>query len=163
MKVVLLGFLLSLALHSVLLLPRLGGAMPIVKVQTSKSSLMIKVSNKEKKILKSKNKKTRKVLANKDMLIPVGATSDAKTRGSLIPKYPYESQLNGEEGKVVMRVFIAESGKVEKILLISSSGYKKLDAEAEKTIMNATFSPALSGGVPTDSHKDLTFNFLLNN
>jgi protein TonB len=154
---------MSLVLHSVLLLPRLGEAMPIVKVQTSKSSLTIKVSKKDRSILRKKNKTKVKKQITKNNATTPGALSDAKAIGTLIPKYPYESQLNGEEGRVVMRVFVSQSGKVENILLISSSGHKNLDSEAEKTIRKATFTPASRSGLPVDSFKDLTFNFLLNN
>lgn len=59
--------------------------------------------------------------------------------------YPALSRQNGEQGKVLVRVFVNENGKAEKVTLKKSSGYEQLDDSALETVKNWQFVPAHRG------------------
>lgn len=61
------------------------------------------------------------------------------------PIYPALSRQNGEQGKVLVRVFVNENGKAEKVTLKKSSGYEQLDDSALETVKNWQFVPAHRG------------------
>jgi protein TonB len=58
------------------------------------------------------------------------------------PVYPALARENGEQGKVLVRVFVNENGKAEKVTLKKSSGYEQLDDSALETVKNWQFVPA---------------------
>jgi protein TonB len=64
------------------------------------------------------------------------------------PAYPPLSRRLGEEGRVVLRVFVAISGEAERIELRSSSGYPRLDEVALDTVRKWKFVPAKQGDTP---------------
>lgn len=45
--------------------------------------------------------------------------------------------------------------------MVQSSGYKRLDKEAEKSLKTAKFQPALKNGEPVNSNFDLKITFTL--
>ena len=55
------------------------------------------------------------------------------------PRYPNLSEDNGEEGYVIMEIYVA-GGKVDTVKIIKSSGYSRLDNAARKTVWRLTFS-----------------------
>lgn len=61
------------------------------------------------------------------------------------PVYPAASRRLGEEGKVLVRVFVSSEGLPEKLELRSSSGYGRLDDAAMETIKRWKFVPARQG------------------
>ena len=61
------------------------------------------------------------------------------------PTYPATARQNGEEGKVLLRVFVNEAGTVEKLTLKKSSGYELLDDAAKETVGKWQFVPAKQG------------------
>ncbi|MGB4498771.1 MAG: energy transducer TonB [Methylococcaceae bacterium] len=61
------------------------------------------------------------------------------------PVYPALARQNGEQGKVLVRVFVNENGKAEKVTLKKSSGYEQLDDSALETVKNWQFVPAHRG------------------
>lgn len=61
------------------------------------------------------------------------------------PIYPSQARENGEEGKVLLRVFVNENGTVEKLILKKSSGYALLDDAAKETVEKWKFVPAKQG------------------
>ena len=63
------------------------------------------------------------------------------------PAYPSRSRQNGEQGKVFIRAFVNEAGKVEKIVLKKSSNYERLDNAALETVKTWRFVPAHRGDV----------------
>ena len=62
-------------------------------------------------------------------------------------KYPDKAKLNGVEGKVFVKVFIDESGKVVKTSILKSAG-TDLDDAAVYAIRKLNFKPALANGKP---------------
>jgi periplasmic protein TonB len=68
------------------------------------------------------------------------------SRGLPIPDYPRESRRRGEQGTVVLDVGVGPDGHVESVVLVSSSGYPRLDEAAAVAIREAEFTPAVLGG-----------------
>jgi TonB family protein len=60
--------------------------------------------------------------------------------------YPTAAQQAGEEGTVVMNVYVNDSGKAKKIAVAKSSGYTDLDTAAVETALNWHYVPAMRGG-----------------
>ena len=54
-------------------------------------------------------------------------------------RYPSLSTENGEEGYVIMEIYVA-GGKVDTAKIIKSSGYSRLDNAARKTVLGLTVS-----------------------
>jgi protein TonB len=63
------------------------------------------------------------------------------------PTYPRESRLAREEGLVILRVLIDESGRARDIDVYRSSGHPRLDKEACAAVVRALFKPYVDGGV----------------
>ncbi|MBX3665011.1 MAG: energy transducer TonB [Burkholderiales bacterium] len=62
------------------------------------------------------------------------------------PGYPALSRRLGEEGRVVLRVFVDERGLPARVELRSSSGHQRLDEVALETVRQWKFVPARRGG-----------------
>jgi protein TonB len=80
---------------------------------------------------------------------------------SIVPVYPRVSRMRGEEGKVLLEVFVDGSGTVVEVQIRASSGYPRLDKAAVAALENARFDPALSDGTPVESRVLLPFVFKL--
>jgi periplasmic protein TonB len=63
------------------------------------------------------------------------------------PSYPRQARLAREEGLVVLRVLIDESGHVKDIEVFRSSGHTRLDEEARNAVARALFRPYSANGV----------------
>ena len=63
------------------------------------------------------------------------------------PPYPQLSTENGEEGTVVLNVFINIDGKAF-VWVKKSSGYSRLDAAGRKAVLQTKFQPATYRGKP---------------
>ena len=90
-----------------------------------------------------------------------GVQTEAKTLRAVSPVYPRLSRRRGEEGTVVFTVWISKKGKVEKIKILHSSGYKRLDDSALKAAKKTRFQPAIKNGQAVPSQTELTFTFRL--
>ena len=64
------------------------------------------------------------------------------------PVYPSLSRRIGEEGKAMVRLFINESGQVEKVSLAQSSGIQRLDQAALDAGQKARCKPFIEFGKP---------------
>ena len=64
------------------------------------------------------------------------------------PAYPPASRRMGEEGRVILRVHVNESGVPAEIQVRTSSGFDRLDAAARETVRQWKFVPARRGGAP---------------
>lgn len=64
------------------------------------------------------------------------------------PAYPAISKRMGEQGKVVLRVFISTDGLPQKIEINQSSGFDRLDRQAQDTVLRWKFVPGKRNGVP---------------
>ena len=54
----------------------------------------------------------------------------------------------GEQGKVVLRVLIGTDGLPQKVEVSTSSGYDRLDRQAQDAVMRWRFVPGRRGDVP---------------
>jgi protein TonB len=61
------------------------------------------------------------------------------------PPYPALSRRLGEEGRVVLRVFVDESGAPAQVQIRTSSGHERLDGTALETVHKWKFVPARRG------------------
>ena len=77
------------------------------------------------------------------------------------PGYPSISKRMGEQGKVLLRVFIAADGTPQKIELNKSSGFDRLDRQAQDAVMRWRFVPGKRNGVAESMWYLVPINFVL--
>ena len=63
------------------------------------------------------------------------------------PHYPTESKRAREEGLVILRVLIDESGRASSVLVYRSSGHPRLDEAACNAVQRAVFKPYVDRGI----------------
>ena len=71
------------------------------------------------------------------------------------------SKRMGEQGKVLLRVYVNEQGLPEKIEIKQSSGYERLDEAAIATVQRWKFVPGKRNGVPEAMWNIVPINFVL--
>ncbi len=62
------------------------------------------------------------------------------------PDYPDSAQVNGEQGDVMLDVFVNSAGRPRKFRVHQSSGFADLDNAAAEAVANWRFIPAMQGG-----------------
>jgi protein TonB len=67
-----------------------------------------------------------------------------------VQEYPVPAQASGEEGSVVVDVFVRTNGRPGKIKVAQSSGFPDLDNAAVESVFNWRFVPAMQGGDPVE-------------
>jgi protein TonB len=67
------------------------------------------------------------------------------------PHYPSESRRSFEEGLVILRVLIDESGHAKSVNIYRSSGHPRLDEAAREAVVRAVFRPYIDGGVAREA------------
>lgn len=72
--------------------------------------------------------------------------SDAAHLNNPKPGYPSFSRRRGEEGRVLLEVYILPDGRVGEVRLKRSSGYPRLDAAAQEAVKGWRYVPARQGG-----------------
>ncbi len=77
------------------------------------------------------------------------------------PAYPSISKRMGEQGKVLLRVYIAADGTPQKIEVNQSSGFERLDRQAQDAVMRWRFVPGTRNGVPEPMWYLVPINFVL--
>lgn len=77
------------------------------------------------------------------------------------PSYPAISRRLGEEGKVVLRVELDETGRVDRATITISSGYARIDEAALATVKRWRCSPASRDGAAVRAVAIQPFNFVL--
>lgn len=77
------------------------------------------------------------------------------------PAYPPLSRRLGEEGKLVLRVELDESGHVNLAQVVDSSGYKRLDEAAMDAVKTWRCNPPMRSGQPVRAIALQPFNFVL--
>lgn len=77
-----------------------------------------------------------------------------------IPVYPLMAKKLGKEGKVLLRLFIDENGKLLDVEVIENGGYGFTNAAVE-AVKKSTFQPALRNGKPIKAKALLTVRFQL--
>lgn len=61
------------------------------------------------------------------------------------PPYPSLSRRLGEEGLVLLRVRVTETGEAGEVRILKSSGYPRLDEVSKDTVARWRFVPARRG------------------
>ena len=77
------------------------------------------------------------------------------------PSYPALSRRMGEEGKVVLRVFVNQQGLPAQVELRTSSGFSRLDHVALETVRQWKFMPARRGEQPIGAWVLIPISFSL--
>jgi len=77
-----------------------------------------------------------------------------------MPVYPMMAKKLGKEGRVVLRLFINEKGKLMNVEVVESAGYGFTESAVEAVKMS-TFSPAHHNGASIASKALLTIRFVL--
>jgi TonB family C-terminal domain len=78
-----------------------------------------------------------------------------------VKSYPQEARRKGWEGVVKVEATIGNNGRVEKINLIQSSGYKVLDDSALKAVRKWRYRPATQDGKPVECILQIPIRFKL--
>jgi periplasmic protein TonB len=79
---------------------------------------------------------------------PTAPRFDAAYLNNPPPAYPPLSRRLGEEGRVMLRVFVDPTGAPVQVELRASSGHRRLDAAAEAAVRRWRFVPARRGEQP---------------
>ncbi|RYF01372.1 MAG: energy transducer TonB, partial [Comamonadaceae bacterium] len=88
-------------------------------------------------------------------------SSDAAYLNNPKPSYPAISKRLGEQGKVVLRVLIGTDGLPQKVEVNKSSGFERLDRQAQDAVMRWRFAPGKRNGVPETMWNLVPVNFVL--
>ena len=78
------------------------------------------------------------------------------------PSYPSFSRRMGEQGKVMLRVFVGIDGSPQRIEIKESSGFERLDNAAVTAVQRWKFVPGKRNGVPEAMWNIVPVNFVLN-
>lgn len=92
------------------------------------------------------------------MVLP---STDAAYLSNPAPTYPRLSKRLGEQGVVVIRVFISTQGLAEKAEVRASSGYARLDDVALATVQRWRFVPGKRGAEPEAMWFNVPIRFVL--
>ncbi|WP_353201390.1 energy transducer TonB [Polynucleobacter sp.] len=77
--------------------------------------------------------------------------------------YPSFSKRSGEQGEVVVKLIIDETGAVEEVAMLKSSTFPRLDRAASEIGKRYRFKPFLVNGTPTRISTNLLIKFNLKN
>ena len=94
---------------------------------------------------------------------PKQAKIDAPPRPhkAIKPDYPKGARQRGEQGDVVLEIRVNAAGIVDRVDVVSPSGFPELDEAAVRAARAARFTPAKSGGSAVASTARLTLTFKL--
>ncbi|MPY72106.1 MAG: TonB family protein [Alphaproteobacteria bacterium] len=81
--------------------------------------------------------------------------------GNAPPPYPAPARRSGIEGKVLLRVQVAASGRTEGVSVLESSGHALLDRAARRAVAAWRFAPATLAGLPVSGSVDIPVVFRL--
>ncbi len=88
-------------------------------------------------------------------------SSDADYLHNPLPSYPSMSKKLGEQGKVLVRVYIGTDGLPDKAELKRSSGFERLDKAALEYIMKCRFVAGKVNGVAQPMWYEAPVNYIL--
>lgn len=88
-------------------------------------------------------------------------STDADYLNNPKPSYPAMSQRLGEQGKVLVRVFIGIDGVPDKAEVKRSSGYERLDASALAYILKCRFVAGKVNGTPQPMWYEAPVHYVL--
>lgn len=87
--------------------------------------------------------------------------ADAQHLSNTRPPYPALSKRLGEQGRVVVNVLIGVDGMAQKVELLQSSGYDRLDQSALATALRWRYVPGKRGGVAQPMWFGVPINFVI--
>jgi protein TonB len=88
-------------------------------------------------------------------------SSDADYLNNPPPAYPRISKRMGEQGTVIVRVFIGLQGTAEQAEIRTSSGYDRLDKAALETVQSWRYVPGKRHGTPEAMWFNVPVRFVL--
>jgi len=88
-------------------------------------------------------------------------SSDADYLNNPAPPYPRMSRRMGEQGTVLVRVYINTEGRAETAEIRTSSGYSRLDEAALETVKRWRYVPGKRAGVPEAMWFNVPIRFVL--
>jgi TonB family protein len=77
------------------------------------------------------------------------------------PNYPDTAQVAGEQGDVLLDVYVTSGGHARKFRVNKSSGYADLDNAAAEAVANWQFIPAVKNGDTVSSWTTVNIHFEL--
>ena len=77
------------------------------------------------------------------------------------PEYPRLARRMGEQGRVLLNVFVNAAGQAEKVEIRTSSGYASLDQAARNAVQKWKFVPARKGDQPIGAWVVVPISFVL--
>jgi TonB family protein len=77
------------------------------------------------------------------------------------PTYPDSAQVAGEQGDVLLDVYVSSGGHARKFRVNQSSGYPDLDNAAAEAVANWQFVPAVKGGDTVSAWTTVKIHFEL--
>jgi protein TonB len=86
---------------------------------------------------------------------------DPEPLEAIQPRYPLTARQRGEEGEVLCRVTVDETGAVVEVNLVRSSGTRALDNAAMRSVGRTPFAPATVGGKPVADSIVVSVSFRL--
>jgi protein TonB len=86
---------------------------------------------------------------------------DANYLNNPKPPYPSLSRRLGEEGVVLLRVYVDVTGQPEQIQMAKSSGFERLDAAALQAVARWKFVPARQGKITVAAWVQVPISFQL--
>lgn len=92
---------------------------------------------------------------------PIGSLQELKAKSRVEPVYPAASRRAGEEGSVMLRVFVDAGGRPQQVLVDRSSGHTRLDDAAVNAVKRWRFQPASAGSGPIGSWSRVAITFRL--
>ena len=75
--------------------------------------------------------------------------------------YPLFSKRNGQQGTAVCRIFFDETGIVEQVEIVTSSGYSRLDLAASEICKRHQIKPVIINNTPVKIRTDYGIRFKL--
>ncbi|MGB4812745.1 MAG: energy transducer TonB [Methylophilaceae bacterium] len=79
------------------------------------------------------------------------------------PDYPNMARRLGQQGRVLLKVLVAENGTAETVALATSSGFEKLDQAAIEAVKKWSFIPAKRSNQAISAYVLVPVKFSLNN
>lgn len=130
-----------------------------------KKAQKTKPTSKEEKIIENLQKTVGKNISAQDkneiILSDRSAIFDAAYLKNAIPPYPTLSKRMKEQGLVIIKVYVEESGDASQISLKLSSGFERLDNAALKAVENWHFIAAKNNDVFVASWVEIPIKFKL--
>lgn len=134
---------------------------PITQKNNSTSVTEISPEEKPENNSDQLNKGTVNSIQQSTALADSNADFSAAYLNNPAPTYPLLSKQLKEEGSVLLNVLVNENGQAEKITLLKSSGFSRLDNAAIAAVKNWRFSPAVKNQKLQASFVQIPINFIL--